>query len=111
VRKQKLNDVIGFTSWFEEGTRTREYVFKTKYLSAKRNQKGLRMSNALRGYTLPRLNAIVGEPNKYKTVNKYKIDTLSKISVLTEVLTREFNDSKKEKVWYLNNEQAIINKI
>jgi hypothetical protein len=111
VRKQRLNDVIGFTAWFEEGTRTREYVFKTKYLTAKRNQKGLRMSNALRGYTLPRLNAIVGEPNKYKAINKFNIDTLSKISVLTEVLTREFNDSKKEKVWYLNNEQAIINKV
>ena len=112
-RKQILNDVIGFTAWFEKGTRKREYVFKTKYKNAERNKLGRVTCSALAEYTRPILNSLVGEPNKYnvKSVKEYKINTTMKICVLMEVLMREFNDSKKEKVWYLNNERVLINGI
>ena len=109
--KQTLYKVIGFTSWFEKGTRIRNYVFKAKYLSAAKNTVGRVMSNALKEYTLPILNDVVGEPNKYNTISvkEYKLNS-ARISVLLEILMREFNDTKKESVWYLSNEQAIINK-
>ena len=109
--KQMLFKVIGFTSWFEKGTRIRNYVFKAKYLSAAKNTVGRVMSNALKEYTLPILNDVVGEPNKYNTISvkEYKLNS-ARISVLIEILMREFNDTKKENVWYLSNEQAIINK-
>jgi hypothetical protein len=112
-RKQILNDVIGFTAWFEKGTRKREYVFKTKYKNAERNKLGRVTCSALAEYTRPILNSLVGEPNKYnaKSVKDYKINTTMKICVLMEVLMREFNDTKKEKVWYLNNERVLINGI
>jgi hypothetical protein len=112
-RKQILNDVIGFTAWFEKGTRKREYVFKTKYKNAERNKLGRVTCSALAEYTRPILNSLVGEPNKYnvKSVKEYKINTTMKICVLMEVLMREFNDTKKEKVWYLNNERVLINGI
>ena len=109
--KQMLYKVIGFTSWFEKGTRIRNYVFKAKYLSAAKNTVGRVMSNALKEYTLPILNDVVGEPNKYNTISvkEYKLNS-TRISVLLEILMREFNDTKRESVWYLSNEQAIINK-
>jgi hypothetical protein len=109
--KQMLFKVVGFTSWFEKGTRIRNYVFKAKYLSAAKNTVGRVMSNALKEYTLPILNDVVGEPNKYNTISvkEYKLNS-ARISVLIEILMREFNDTKKENVWYLSNEQAIINK-
>jgi hypothetical protein len=112
-RKQILNDVIGFTAWFEKGTRKREYVFKTKYKNAERNKLGRVTCSALAEYTRPILNSLVGEPNKYnaKSVKEYKINTTMKICVLMEVLMREFNDTKREKVWYLNNERVLINGI
>ena len=62
-------------------------------------------------HLLPILNDVVGEPNKYNTISvkEYKLNS-ARISVLIEILMREFNDTKKENVWYLSNEQAIINK-
>ena len=110
--KQLFSNVLGFTSWFENGTRIRNYVFKAKYLSAAKNTVGRVISNALKEYTLPILNEVVGEPNKYNTISlkEYKVNSSRKISVLLEILMREFNDTKKEYVLYLNNEQAIINK-
>jgi hypothetical protein len=112
-RKQILHDVIGFTAWFEKGTRKREYVFKTKYKNAERNKLGRVTCSALAEYTRPILNSLVGEPNKYnaKSVKDYKINTTMKICVLMEVLMREFNETKMEKVWYLNNERVLINGI
>ncbi len=112
-RKQILNDVIGFTAWFEKGTRKREYVFKTKYKNAERNKLGRVTCSALAEYTRPILNSLVGESNKYnaKSVKEYKINTTMKICVLMEVLMREFNDTKNDRVWYLNNERVLINGI
>ena len=112
-QKQKLNDVIGFTAWFEKGTRRREYVFKTKYQNAERNKLGRVTCSALAEYTRPILNSLVGEPNKYNasSLKEYKINTTTKVCILIEVLMREFNDSKSEKIWYINNERVLINRI
>jgi hypothetical protein len=59
------------------------------------------------------INDILGE-QKYNAVNikDYKINTKEKLSVLIEIILREYNDTNKDDYrWYLNNEQGIINKI
>lgn len=108
---ESLANTIGFTEWFEND-RERLFIMKIKKTTNTR-ERGARIKDISIKELIKHINDILGEP-KYNTINikDYKTDTKEKLSVLLEIVLREFNDTNKnDKHWYLNNEQGIINKI
>ena len=106
-----LADTIGFTEWLDN-TKERVFIFKVKKMTNNR-ERGARIKDISIKELIKLINDILGEP-KYNAVNikDYKINTKEKLSVLLEIILREFNDTNKNDYrWYLNNEQGIINKI
>jgi hypothetical protein len=111
VTPELLADTIGFTEWFDN-TKERVFIFKVKKLTNDR-ERGARIKDISIKELIKLINDILGEP-KYNAVNikDYKTNTKERLSVLIELILREYNDTNKnDKHWYLNNEQGIINKI
>jgi len=108
---ESLADTIGFIEWFDN-TKERVFIIKIKKTTNER-ERGARVKDITIKELIKHINDILGE-QKYNIINikDYKIETKDKISVVIELLLREFNDTNKnDKIWYLNNEQGILNKI
>jgi len=99
------NRYIGFVGNFKN-----EYnIFKVKDMEDKRG-KGARCDQSGKSDTYGIINYIVGE-NKYTSENtkgRKKIE----FCVIQELLLRFYNKTKKnQKVWFLNQQEAVINNI
>ena len=98
--KNKINDIVGFTTNFKK-----EFmVFKVKEMSKKRN-KGARCDQSQKGEALLILNKILGE-NKYDKESKLgRVE----ICVLQELYLRLFDmENKNQKAWYLSPSEAVL---
>ena len=98
--KNKINDIVGFTTNFKK-----EYmVFKIKEMSKRRN-KGARCDQSQKGEALLILNKILGE-NKYDKESKMgRVE----ICVLQELYLRLFDmENKNKKAWYLSPSEAVL---
>ena len=98
--KNKINDIVGFTTNFKK-----EYmVFKVKEMSKRRN-KGARCDQSQKGEALLILNKILGE-NKYDKESKMgRVE----ICVLQELYLRLFDmENKNKKAWYLSPSEAVL---
>ena len=106
--KASLNDLFGIVAWWEGHD---EYVFKTRDLNDS-VKVGAKVSQAQIKNIITKINKILGE-TVYTIVNyiEYMGEGKTKLVVLFEILLREFNESKKDKIWFLNNEQVIVNRI
>ncbi len=98
--KNKINDIVGFTTNFKK-----EFmVFKIKEMSKRRN-KGARCDQSQKGEALLILNKILGE-NKYDKESKMgRVE----ICVLQELYLRLFDmENKNKKAWYLSPSEAVL---
>jgi hypothetical protein len=107
-QSSKYNQIIGFIDMFRNGN---EMVFRLKDVTQMQNNVGTRISAQTPGKSvlLRYLNQIVGS-EMYSLEQSKEIMQLG-ICVIIEILLREFNSTKKEKVWFLNPEKALYNKI
>lgn len=107
--KTKINDVVGFMSWWEGHN---EYVFKVRDLNDSVNKVGARVSQAEVKNIIKYINAILGETiYTTKNVSGFLGEGKMKLVVLIEILMREYNESRGESIWFLDNERFMINKI
>ena len=106
--KASLNDLIGIVAWWEGHD---EYVFKTRDLNDS-VKVGAKVSQAQIKNIITKINKILGE-TVYTIVNyiDYMGEGKTKLVVLFEILLREFNETKKDHIWFLSNEQVIVNRI
>ena len=108
--KSNLNQNIGFMSWV--GSQD-EYVFKIRDLNDSVNKRGARVSQALSKDLISKINGILGEP--IYTIENIKTkfgEGKNRLSVILEILIREFqNNQKDNKIWFLTNEQVLMNGI
>jgi hypothetical protein len=109
LNKAALNDTIGFVSWWEGHE---EYVFKIRDLKDSGSKVGRRADQYEIKDIIIYINQILGE-NTYNIKNTIEFlgEGKNKLVVLVEILLREYNNVKSDKIWYLNNEQFTINKI
>ena len=106
VESEKLNDIIGFISY---ENKNKYMVFKTKNNTLLRN-KGARCDEAGKIKTINILNMIVGDEkyNKKNTSNFNQID----LCILQEFILRYYNMlNKNNKIWFINPDVALFNKI
>jgi hypothetical protein len=108
--KDKLNSIIGFMSWVENQN---EYVFKIRDLNDSVNKKGARVSQALMKDIIVKINTILGSPfYTNENVKTFFGEGKNRLVVIIEILLRDFQEkSKNQKIWFLNNEQILINGI
>jgi len=108
--KEKLNTIIGFMSWVEN---QHEYVFKIRDLNDSVNKKGARVGQALMKDIIVKINTILGSPfYTNENVKTFFGEGKNRLVVIIEILLREFQDkNKNQKIWFLNNEQILINGI
>jgi hypothetical protein len=108
LKKTKLNDVVGFMAKLDD-----EFVFKTRDLKDSVNKKGARVSQALNVDIISKINHILGKPfYTLENVKTYFGEGKIKLVVVSEILFRAFqNVHKNGKIWFLSNEQMMINKI
>ena len=106
--KASLNDLIGIVAWWEGHD---EYVFKTRDFTDS-VKVGAKVSQAQIKNIITKINKILGN-TVYNIVNYIEDmgEGKSKLVVLFEILLREFNETKKDHIWFLNNEQVIVNRI
>lgn len=114
ILKNKLNEFIGF---FEYNKSSEEYMFKIRDLKDSVNKKGARVINMVNKDIIVKLNEVIGE-NKYNAENIQDVlksarkDSRLKMSILLEMIIRNYEDKKKDgKIWFINNEQMIFNKM
>lgn len=108
--KNILNDIIGFMSWVDN---QQEYVFKIRDLNDSVNKKGARVNQALIKDIIIKINSILGI-NYYtnENVKEFFGEGKNRLVVILEILIREFQENKRNnKIWFLNNEQILINGI
>jgi hypothetical protein len=106
IESEKLNDIIGFVSY---ENKNKYMVFKTKNNKLLRN-KGARCDEAGKIKTINILNLIVGDEkyNKKNTSSYNQID----LCVLQEFILRYYNMlNKNNKIWFINPDVALFNKI
>jgi len=108
--KAKLNDIIGFMSWVENQN---EYVFKIRDLNDSVNKKGARASQAIMKDIILKINAVLDAPfYTNENVKEFFGEGKNRLVVIIEILMRDFQEnSKNQKIWFLNNEQILINGI
>jgi hypothetical protein len=108
--KAKLNDIIGFMSWVENQN---EYVFKIRDLNDSVNKKGARASQAMMKDIILKINAVLDTPfYTNENVKEYFGEGKNRLVVIIEILMRDFQENgKNQKIWFLNNEQILINGI
>ena len=108
--KDKLNNIIGFMAWVEN---QHEYVFKIRDLNDSVNKKGARVSQALMKDIIVKINAIL-DTSFYtnENVKTFFGEGKNRLVVIIEILMRNFQEkNKNQKIWFLNNEQILINGI
>jgi hypothetical protein len=107
-KSSQYNQIVGFIDMFRNGN---EMVVRLKDVTQMQNNVGTRISAQTPGKSvlLRYLNQIVGS-EMYSLEQSKEIMQLG-ICVIIEVLLREFNNKKKEKIWFLNPEKALYNKI
>ena len=104
-----FNKIIGFIDMFRNG---KEMVYRVKDLSQMQNNVGTRISGQTPGkrVLIGYLNNIVGK-ELYSLEQSKEIMQLG-VCVIIELLLRDYNATKKDqKVWFLNPEKALYNKI
>ena len=114
ISKSRFNNVIGF---FEFNKSSDTYVFKIRTLSDSVNKKGIRVMTIQNKDLITKLNEILGR-DAY-TLDKFakdflaaKKDIRTKLSILIEVLLRNYQETNHDnKVWFLTDEQFIMNQI
>jgi len=102
-----FNNNIGFMQVFRD---TGDITFKIKDMKQKRNNKGSRIDRLRKNEIITFFNEVIG----YKLYNNENTEDILKISVcvMLEIVLRYYNEIQKNgKVWFLNNEMAIINNI
>ena len=106
INKNNLNKIIGFIS---TDNKNKNKVFKTKDISIKRNS-GARCDEAGKTKTIKLLNDIVGTEwlTKENTKKLVQID----LCIIEEIFLRYLNKNKSDKkIWFLNSNIAVFNKI
>jgi hypothetical protein len=106
INKTKLNKIIGFIS---ADNKNKYKVFKTKNTTVNRNS-GARCDEAGKAKTIKLLNDIVG----YEWLNKENTKKLIQVDlcILEEIFLRFLNKTNKDnKIWFLDSNIAIFNKI
>ena len=102
-----FNHYIGFMQLFRD---TGEITFKIKDMKQKRNNKGSRIDRLRKNEIIAFFNEVLGS-QKYNNENTEEILKVS-LCVIVEIVLRHYNEIKQNgKVWFLNTERAIINKI
>ena len=90
-----------------------EYVFKIRDLNDSVNKKGARVSQALMKDIIVKINAIL-DTSFYtnENVKTFFGEGKNRLVVVIEILMRNFQEkNKNQKIWFLNNEQILINGI
>ena len=106
INKTNLNKIIGFIS---PDNKNKNKVFKTKNTTVNRNS-GARCDEAGKAKTIKLLNDIVG----YEWLNKENTKKLIQVDlcILEEIFLRFLNKTNKDnKIWFLDPNIAIFNKI
>ena len=105
IAKSDFNDIIGFMELFKD----REMTFKVKDMKQKRNNKGSRCDNLGNSQIIKYLNEIIGGEPVYDNANIKDKYTKISLCVLTEVLLRYYDETRRNgKRWFFNIEQAMI---
>jgi hypothetical protein len=104
IPSNMFNRYVGFIGNFKN-----EYnIFKVKDMEDKRG-KGARCDQSGKSDTFGIINYILDE-NKYTSENtkgRKKVE----FCVIQELLLRFYNKTKKDKIWFLNSSEAIVNNI
>ncbi len=111
INKNKLNNIIGFTSWIEK---KKENVFKVRVLNdSSVNKKGKIIMNEYTKNIIKLINNFKKEEiYNFENIKTFRIENKNKLSVLLEILIRKYDlDEIENKKYYLSNEQMITNKI
>jgi superfamily II DNA or RNA helicase len=108
IARDNINKFVGFIHLFKNN----EMHFKTKDISQQRNNKGALCSNAGKSDIVKRLNSVL-EENDYQDE---KIEGILKIGlcVIMEMTLRYFTETNfkgRNKVYFMDGETALINKI
>ena len=110
--KEKLNTIIGF---IVKSDNSSNYIFKIRDLTGSVNTKGANVNQALNKDIIDNINKILGSDYSHYTSENIKTevgDGKIKLVVILEILLREFQDrNQNDKIWFLNNEQFLINNI
>lgn len=112
ITNAKVNDVFGFMSIFKD-----EVTFKLKTLKDDKANKGVICEKLGKVDILHRLKPIINN-NPYNTpewpsYNSEDFDKLLKpgLCVLLECIMRYYNESKSDKLWFLDITQSLASKI
>ena len=121
IARENINNFVGFMHNFKkEGV-----VFKTKDMSDKRNNIGLRCSGSTKNDTIKRLNRVLesgpffkegDERNIYNDVTSIEIKKIG-FCVMLEIIMRYYNDVEMEKnplvrkTWFFDVEKTIYNNL
>jgi hypothetical protein len=106
INKNKLNNIIGFIS---TDNKNKYKVFKTKDVTIKRNS-GARCDEAGKTKTIKLLNDIVGV--EWLTKENTKKLVQIELCIIQEIFLRFLNKNKTDnKIWFLNSNIAVFNKI
>ena len=108
MARENIHKFVGFIHLFKNN----EMHFKTKDISQQRNNKGALCSNAGKSDIVKRLNSVL-EENDYQDE---KIEGILKIGlcVIMEMTLRYFTETNfkgRHKVYFMDGETALINKI
>jgi hypothetical protein len=121
IARENINNFVGFMHNFKkEGV-----VFKTKDMSDKRNNIGLRCSGSTKNDTIKRLNKVLesgpffkegDERNIYNDVTSIEIKKIG-FCVMLEIIMRYYNDVEMDKnplvrkAWFFDVEKTIYNNL
>jgi len=109
VSAKKYNNIVGFINMFRN---EKEMVFRLKDITKMQNNVGTRINGQtpIKGILINDLNTIIGT-EMYSLTQSKEIMQLG-ICVIIEILLRQYNEeNKNDKIWFLNPEKAIYNKI
>ena len=112
IPDHKINLVFGFMSVFKD-----EYVFKIKNLNNDKNNTGTSCEKIGKVDIIRRLKPLINEnPHNMKDWPEFDSNILQELSKsnlcsLFECIVRFYNESKKDKYWYLNTTLALSNEI
>jgi hypothetical protein len=121
IARENINNFVGFMQHFKkEGV-----VFKTKDMSDKRNNIGLRCSGSTKNDTIKRLNKVLesgpffkegDERNIYNDATSIEIKKIG-FCVMLEIIMRYYNDVEMDKnplvrkTWFFDVEKTIYNNL
>ena len=102
----KDNNIIGYIGY---ENKNQYLIFKTKDTRSTRNS-GARCDQAIKSVKVDVLNKIIGQ-DVFNKENTKKISGIE-ICILQEILLRYYNSIRKNgKIWFINSDIALFNKI